>query len=135
MVAYSFNKRFVDPIRAGIHHVVFTACVPKRQTIRAIGKRSHARPGETLQLYHGMRTKQCFKIGEARCTRVLPIRIFPGCPPETIVIAIIGETPVRTVDEFAQADGFKDAADMQHFWWDNHGFRPFEGVLIEWEPL
>lgn len=45
MVAYSFQKRFVEPIRSG----------RKRQTIRADRKR-HARPGEVLQLYSGMRT-------------------------------------------------------------------------------
>lgn len=105
MVAYSFKKRFVAPIRAGLGLIMkddkgnWLQCEsviddgatvshpfdpykdlapearPKRQTIRAIGKRRHARPGETLQLYTAMRTKQCEKIGEARCIAVLPIRI------------------------------------------------------------
>ncbi|MEJ0016825.1 MAG: ASCH domain-containing protein [Acetobacteraceae bacterium] len=46
MVAYSFKRDFAAPILAGI----------KRQTIRA-DRRRHARPGEVLQLYTGMRTK------------------------------------------------------------------------------
>lgn len=71
MVAYSFKKRFVDPIRVGLSSVSLSFdCQPKRQTIRSIGKRRHARPGETLQLYTAMRTKQCRKIGDARCMGV-----------------------------------------------------------------
>ena len=48
MVAYSFKRRFREPILAG----------SKQQTIRADRKR-HARRGEALQLYTGMRTTQC----------------------------------------------------------------------------
>jgi hypothetical protein len=47
VVAYSFRQQFRPPILAGT----------KRQTIRADRKR-HARPGEQLQLYTGMRTRQ-----------------------------------------------------------------------------
>jgi hypothetical protein len=46
MVAYSFAPQFIDTIRSG------TKC----QTIRPIGKRRHARTGEPVQLYTGMRT-------------------------------------------------------------------------------
>ena len=53
MVAYSLKPRFIPPILSGA----------KRQTIRAISRRRHAIPGETLQLYTGMRTKQCRLIG------------------------------------------------------------------------
>ncbi len=61
MVAYSFDRRFVPAIVSGA----------KRQTIRAHRAR-HARPGETLQLYTGMRTRQCRKIVERDpvCTRI-----------------------------------------------------------------
>jgi hypothetical protein len=52
MVAYSFQKQFVPAIISG----------KKRQTIRAFGKRRHAYVGEPIQLYVGMRTKQCAKI-------------------------------------------------------------------------
>ena len=51
MVAYSFKKLFVPAIEAG----------RKRHTIRAERKR-HARPGEAVQLYYAMRTRQCRKI-------------------------------------------------------------------------
>lgn len=88
MVAYSFKKMFVPPIQVGLglksaDHVFeieqpdgtfkFTTVRPKRQTIRQEGKRRHAKAGETTQLYHAMRTKQCFKIGEGRCTKTAAI--------------------------------------------------------------
>lgn len=86
MVAYSFKRQFVAPIRIGLGKEVFDAAYrsdsvvlrPKRQTIRAIGKRRHARVGETLQLYTAMRTKQFQLIGKARCTVVRHIIITFG---------------------------------------------------------
>jgi hypothetical protein len=143
MVAYSFKKRFVEPIRIGLSKVSLSFdCPPKRQTIRAIGKRRHARPGETLQLYHGMRTRQCIKIGEARCVNAVDIRIHvnagriamgPGTRFEMVY-----DKPAQ-LDGFAQADGFADWSDMQTFWREEHGdlarLGPFVGVLVLWEPL
>jgi hypothetical protein len=156
MTAYSFKKRFVDPIRVGLGILPVEPKIvddptapagyrigpkiwPKRQTIRAIGKRRHARVGETVQLYHGMRTKQCFKIGDGRCTSALPVKlefIFWGS-------AIVGGGKVAEncfYDErlhlFAQADGFETWDEMKAFWRDEHpGVDKFEGVLIRWDPL
>lgn len=139
MVAYSFKRRFVDPIRVGLSSVSLSFdCAPKRQTIRAIGKRRHARPGETLQLYTGMRTRQCAKIGEAHCTAVSDIRIWI----ETGQVRIAGKSDIinpASLNLFARADGFVDWSDMQAFWRSEHGdltrLGPFVGVLIRWEPL
>ena len=63
MVAYSFRPRFIEPILGG----------RKRQTIRAIGRRRHARPGDPLQLYAGMRTRNCRLIGRAICIDVVEV--------------------------------------------------------------
>ncbi len=46
MVAYSFNPRFIEPIRQGL----------KTQTIRSYSEARQPRPGQLLQLYTGMRT-------------------------------------------------------------------------------
>ncbi|MFK5597639.1 hypothetical protein ACFZ8E_11600 [Methylobacterium sp. HMF5984] len=56
MVAYSFKARFAAPILAGT----------KAQTIPAerTGRSRHARPGEQLQLFSGMRTKHCLRLGD-----------------------------------------------------------------------
>jgi hypothetical protein len=105
---------------------------PKRQTIRAVGKRRHARPGEIVQLYHGMRTKQCFKIGDGRCKAVYKIEF----DIKDVMMVKLHDEPWREVDDrFAQLDGFSDYSDMCQFWINEHGPCAFSGVLIEWEPL
>lgn len=139
MVAYSFRPRFVAPIKVGlgiqVHHEPGDAHVyqPKRQTIRAHGLRRHARPGETLQLYTGMRTRQCMKIGDARCTSVERLVIWT----DVMAIMIGGKLlTARQIVAFARSDGFSSVADMHQFWAANHvGVEKFEGVLIKWEPL
>lgn len=135
MVAYSFKRQFVEPIRRGLASP-YPDCGlhPKRQTIRAHRER-HARPGEELQLYCGMRTKDCFLIGGARCTSVAGIRIDIMGRGRISVFDSIPST-VPDLDAFAQADGFPGWSDMRAFWQVNHpGIDHFEGVLIKWEPL
>lgn len=143
MVAYSFKQRFVQPIRVGLSRISLSFdCPPKRQTIRAIGKRRHARPGETLQLYFAQRSPQCEKIGDARCIsvqeirlvfgRTQEVRIAPGCPDFELMRSR------ERLDEFATGDGFDDWDDMHEFWKREHGGKrlgPFVGMLIRWEPL
>lgn len=145
MVAYSFQGRFVAPIcvglgiefpqRPGLVIAAGTEIKPKRQTIRATGRRRHARPGETLQLYRGMRTKQCFKIADARCTEIQPMIIWVNA--ETIAIErskLMLSWP--EMDQFAGEDGFASAEDMAAFWRKEHaGIEKFEGLLIKWEPI
>lgn len=123
MVAYSFQKRFVEPIRAGM----------KRQTIRneRAGRARHARPGEPVQLYFGLRARHCSLIAAPLCEAVWPIRIdLDG----GIVLANDGW--IRTsgdLDAFAVSDGFRDWADMVAFWRKHHpGVIVFSGVLIRW---
>ena len=148
MVAYSFKKCFVAPIQVGLgiyrgdEETALRAAWPaaKRQTIRAIGKRRHARPGETLQLYTAMRTKQCKLIGKARCIAVLPIRIMVN--EHSMPVEVDGRhVGVGSHDypgglrELAQLDGFEHAEDMHAFWKAEHGLGEFSGVLIKWAPL
>lgn len=149
MVAYSFKKRFVTPIRLGlgmeidmadpewVPAEIATTLKPKRQTIRAIGKRRHAREGETMQLYCGMRHPSCFLIAESRCVQVSPIRI--DVRKNALLIRLGGGLRVRPlppdqIAAFAQKDGFAGADDMHAFWRSEHGFGTFRGFLIEWEP-
>jgi len=133
MVAYSFKRRFVEPIRRGLASAYpdQAGICPKRQTIRA-DRRRHARPGEELQLYCGMRTKGCFLIGRARCAGVDYVKLdFTG------LVAVNRQAFIRTdiLDKFARSDGFSDFADMRSFWREEHGLSVFEGVLVRWEPL
>lgn len=131
MVAYSFKTRFIDPILTG----------RKRQTIRAHRKR-HARPGEELQLYQGMRTKACRLIGKATCQETREITIsFPSQVrrPEIIVTNEHGMRILQEPHRFAMDDGFINFADMLEFWRAEHpkavaaGW--FKGVFITWGDL
>jgi hypothetical protein len=152
MVAYSYKGRFVAPIRVGLGLPVLDLHYelggylpgqpirPKRQTIRANGRRRHARAGEALQLYYGMRTTKCFKIGDASCSAVSKIRLFVH--DERILVnqlsRLIEYRKPSELDMFARDDGFDDWAGMRAFWLEEHDGKhlgPFVGVLIQWEPL
>lgn len=139
MVAYSFKKQFIEPIKAGLRLGKNRGA--KRQTVRAIGKRRHARVGEIVQLYYGMRTKQCAQIGVGKCVSSEPIEL--DLEKGRVLIrtddgAIIHDTSrgMGMLDMFARADGFSDWADLVAFWRKEHpGIDQFHGQLIKWEPI
>jgi hypothetical protein len=152
MVAYSYKPRFIVPILVGLGLVepgdgeltvgAFTISTfvrknlprPKRQTIRAIGKRRHARAGDGLQHYTGMRTKSCKLIGRATCTSTAAIAI--DVRPHALHVSVDGENiKGGRIHDFAREDGFEHGEDMLAFWQKEHGMGKFEGVLILWEPL
>lgn len=151
MVAYSFQPRFVEPIQTR----------SKRQTIRALRAR-HARPGERLQLYYGMRTRGCYKIvPDPVCIGVDDIRIdlsplahhphpvdAADLEAAAALVSIeINGMSVATADRdaLAIADGFdchvwrgttmivSPWAAMIAFWMSTYGAAVFTGVLIRWE--
>lgn len=117
MVAYNFQARFADAVERGT----------KRQTIRAPRKDGrHARPGDALQLYTGMRTKQCRKLRDAVCHDACSIlieadKIWTFKPQELHL----------DLDKFARWDGFADWQEMREWFEAAHGL-PFRGVMIRW---
>jgi hypothetical protein len=128
MPAYSFKERFVPMILDG----------SKCQTIRANrkGRQGHAKPGDTVYLYFGMRTKWCRKLGEGICSQIDPIKITDGG------IYIAG-MPDNFTDMFAWLDGFRPEGStfvksegsfelILRFWRQTHSL-PFEGTIIHWE--
>lgn len=122
MVAYSFQKRFIEPIEAGL----------KQQTIRN-QRKGGARPGSVLQLYTGMRTKHCALIGTAIARSVRAVVLDLGGS------AIFDPEGLETVsdpcglDAFAIRDGFRSWIELQAFWNVYHpGVRTFDGALIVW---
>lgn len=120
MVAYSFQASFAPLVASG----------EKRQTIRAEGKRRHARVGDLLQLYTGMRTKSCRKLmaPDPVCTFSDAVYLCRGIGSPAVLIA--GQE-VLSPDAFARADGFKDFDAMLDWFGKTHGL-PFVGVLIRW---
>lgn len=132
MVAYSFKARFAEPIIART----------KRQTIRGT-RRRHARPGEALQLYVGMRTKTCRKLLniDPECSGVVPAHLTfdRNFGPQSFRIDDREILTNQALDEFARRDGFDDIEDMTRFWFDTHASRgarqiTFDGVVISWDP-
>jgi len=131
MVAYSFRPRFVDPIVAGLEPGPLLPGM-KRQTVRAPRVR-HARPGEVVQLYTGMRTRSCKHLGNALCIAVEPIVLsFEGRGS----LSFVNDRMTCDLNDFAMSDGFRDWADLTAFWAAEHdGISRFEGMLIRWKTL
>lgn len=132
MVAYSFQRQFIEPIQAGT----------KIQTIRARGKRRHARVDDTLQLYFAMRTQHCCKIIDDRpCVRVDPVRldfvnmvVFVG-PDDAEIEDLTVMADAERLGQFAVADGFSTWTDLVAFWRAFHpGVDYFEGAMVGWAP-
>jgi hypothetical protein len=139
MVAYSFKVRFAEPILDG----------RKGGTIRATRKwrygpgpsaelGGHAYPGRELQLYTGMRTRQCRLIGRKTCVAVEPIRL--DFIAERFHLRGRSANEFRIVegddlDAFARFDGFEDFKAMADFWQNTHGDPDFDGWHIRWMAL
>lgn len=114
----------------------------KGQTVRAHrrGRSRHARVGETVYLYYGMRTKFCRKLGEGICTAVVDIEIN--------ALGQVWLDGKLLTDEdrdlFAFDDGFRPAGTslldpagaFTHMllFWRTHNELPFSGVVIFWDP-
>lgn len=117
MVAYNFQARFAEAVARGT----------KSQTIRAPRKDGrHAKQGDALQLYTGMRTRQCRKLRDAVCHDACPILIEAHR-----VLTFEPQEIHEDLDRFARYDGFVDWQEMREWFTDTHGL-PFQGVLIRW---
>ncbi len=134
MPALNFQKQFAAAVESG----------EKRQTIRAFRKDGrNPKPGDTLYLYTGMRTKQCRKLGEVICSDARELWIARAttefdCPyllwlgrgeHQTMCSELMGQA-----EEMAKADGFSDWNEMVDWFDKTHGL-PFEGLLIKWGEL
>lgn len=126
MVAYSYKRRFVQPILDGT----------KVHTIRGDRKR-HARPGEVMQNYWGMRTKGCFLICAPICDRVSEIYIdLAGGLVRYVYDRMVTHQRAPALDAFARRDGFECWADLKEFWRkENDATSWFKGVIIFWKPI
>jgi hypothetical protein len=103
----------------------------ERQVIRA-GRKRHARRGEEIQLYTGMRTRSCHLLGRVICTGVSTICLSLGASPSVGIDDAILCTAAE-LDAFAREDGFADWTDLAQFWASEHQTTLFHGVLIRWE--
>ena len=141
MSAYSFKKRFVVPIWVGLGMEIqpwegcdrcWIADTGKAPNDPRTGRRRHARPGEFIQLYTAMRTKQCRLIAELMCESVHKIEMDIG--KHRLYVEIDGRAMKGGgIHDFARQDGFEHGEDMLEFWHTNHpGVKHFDGNLIKW---
>lgn len=128
MVAYSFQHQFCEPIDAGT----------KGGTIRANMRKRHAREGDSLQLYFGMRTRACRLVKRTVCLGSWPIWLcFDGVgqgvvvtPAPDVQHCINGSDELQA---FARFDGFEDWRHLIAFWAETHGpGKEFQGRHIRW---
>lgn len=126
MPAYSFKERFVPLIKSG----------EKKQTIRS-KRKYQAKPGDTLYLYYGLRTKFCKKIKETICTGVADIKILAN--GNVYVDGYKLTNP--ELDFLAFNDGFRHEDDPKNKkgcfeimlrWWRQTHELPFIGDIIYW---
>lgn len=122
--------------REEAEQIAATFAHPKRQTIRAYRKAGNPKPGDTLYLYTGARTKACRKLGEAVCLEAIPMHIthkgfgFEGGHHLGHFIKLYGHG-ASLMKGFASADGFSDWPAMRDWFEKTHGL-PFNGLLIRW---
>lgn len=120
MGLYNFQPRFVPFVKDG----------SKRHTIRA--KRVHPdKPGNTLHLYIGLRTRGVELIGRSTCLHVEDIVIS-----EALQVFVDGvELSASEKNALAFCDGFRSRGvehafeEMMEFW---EGRLPFVGDIIHW---
>ena len=98
-------------------------------------RKRHARPGEEMQHYYAMRTRQCRLVGRAICTAVTPVRISF----KRHVVKIEGRPHIHgptALSAFARRDGFENWAELIAFWREEHGaIISWSGMLLEWGDL
>lgn len=116
MPAYNFKAKFAEAVRKG----------RKRQTIRKPRKRPTVR-GDRLNLYTGMRTKQCELLLSTYCLNVTPIKIYKDA------IEMYGEClSWMDTEIMARDDGFDSPAEFFEFFKSQYGELPIEMELIRW---
>jgi len=134
--ALNFQARFARMVEVGLLQDAgkLIGGPAKRQTIRAYRKDGRdPKPGDTLYLFTGMRTKACRKLGAVVCAQRYEIVIWNE-PGAGVIVALDGALlPGIAADSMAHADGFEDAAEMGDWFEQTHGL-PFMGLLIRWGP-
>jgi hypothetical protein len=143
MGLYNFQPRFVPFILAN----------KKTHTIRAV--RAHPdKPGNTLHLYTGLRTKKAKLLMRVPCVKVediwieAPKIIHAPVPfarydvwhdtwfPLYCAVTIDGhELDYSEKDQLARRDGFSSFQEMLNFWTRPKNRLPFLGHIIHWREL
>ncbi len=98
----------------------------KLKTIRPKRKKP-IKPGDTLYLYTGLRTKSCRLLRVSTCSHVSTVEIYHDC----VKVDSVRLDWWFILDIFANRDGFDSWNEMMRFFKTQYGL-PFVGNLIEW---
>lgn len=122
MGLYNFQPRFVPFILDG----------RKKHTIRA-PRANPDKPGNTLHLYTGLRTKKAKLLMRAICVKIEFIEIGMSAEEVEDGFPVWVDGNLLSQDEktlLAQRDGFDDFPHMRDFWRNR---LPFRGHIIHWK--
>jgi hypothetical protein len=119
MGLYNFKQQFVTPIVTG----------RKKHTIRGV-RRYPDKPGNTMHLYTGLRTKSAKLIKRVVCAKIERIDILLDQNTERWTIYLDGAPlDLSESESLARRDGFSSFNEMMTFW---DGRLPFTGHIIHW---
>jgi hypothetical protein len=118
MGLYNFKSRFAPRILDG----------SKTHTIRPL-RAIADKPGNTLHLYTGLRTKSARLLMRVPCARIEAIEIIQVDGHPYIFIEGIGLDHSEK-EAFARRDGFENFDDFMSFW---NGRLPFKGQIVHWK--
>ena len=119
MGLYNFQPRFVPFILDG----------RKTHTIRAV-RANPDKPGNTLHLYSGLRTKRAKLLARVKCTDIENIWIS-GTGAVVSINGICLNPDEK--EQLACRDGFSSFDEMVRFWTTPKDRLPFEGQIIHWK--
>ena len=135
MPALNFQPQWANAVQLGaLQHAgenvsATELTLPKRTTIRRPGR---IKPGNTLYLYTGQRTKECRKLGEVLCLSVTPV--FASSAGQPHILRLGGQWLDSTQTErLARLDtaGLWGTEEIFAFIEKAYGL-PFHGELIGW---
>lgn len=124
MPAINFKPEFALAVMLGI----------KKCTIR---RDRNIKAGDRLYFYTRQRTKNCVSLGDAICTRIIPVVIgadyiqVKAEPTTTRGVDAITTRGNTLLDQIARGDGFEKWEDFAEFF-RRHYELPFNGIIICW---
>jgi hypothetical protein len=149
MPAYSFKERFVPMVLDG----------SKPHTIRSRRKKGWAKPGDTLYLYYGLRTKFCRKLRQEKCQDVRTIIIDEAgitifdrrlsdteldLTPVDSLQATYKDLTLQEMNDLSWKDGFRPEGstanntegswELMKRYWSSNNVLPFIGDINYWNP-
>ena len=124
MPALNFQKQFAYAVESGT----------KRQTIRAERKDGRdPKPGDTLYLFTGMRTKQCRRLGEEACKSRFSVWLSPAGSVWLDGTRLDpGDCESLAIDDGFEGDHNATPFEKMIAWFKKTHSLPFSGYLIKW---